>query len=1416
MSNTTDLQYFWKKSLSITTLLAALCVFLMVKQPVYADIITFEDNWAEGGINLVSQNMTGVDIVFSIPRMEVVEVDINGERMQTVAIPGVILPNEAGAPDLPCISRFIAIPQGSRVRCEIVESRIEVLPNMNIAPAYEIPRDDSRSVLKYEKNPEIYDQNVFYPEEVVRISGKKQMRGVDVVIVSITPFQFNPVSKDLRIYKDIRMRIDFVGGSGYFGEDRLRSRWWEPVLQQNLINYASLPKVDFDRRNQIDEDNVEYIIIVPDHPVYIAWADTLKRWRNEQGILTGITTIGEIGGNDSVLIEDYINDAYTNWEIPPVAVLLFSDYSDPYLFGICAPHYFYDDSTLVCVSDNFYADVDNDSLPDLTIARICTPGGDDTLPAIIITKILDYERQPYTNPYFYQNPLLSGGWQTSRWFLLFTEVLYGYFANQQGKTPVREYDVYIYPGPGTIWSTATNTSTVVNYFGPLPWGLNYISSTPSYLASMMTGTTAGITNAINNGAFFALHRDHGIDTSWVTPWYPKSIVAGLTNPMHPYVFSLNCSTGRFDAGSPGLAEVFQMIPNGGVGIMAPSGTSFSFVNDTFGWGVFDSMWPDFDPLYGTDPVGEPILRPAFANVSGKFYLEASSWPNNPNRKADTYFLFHHLGDAFTTIYSEVPESLTVAHDSTIPYGTTSFNVTANASSLIGLSLDGEMIGSANGTGVPVNFTLPDLIPGDTVRVTVTKANYFRYITDVPVPGTAIFEGDVTGVWADSTSPYYIFGEITVASSNDTLWIEPGVEVLFQGHYKLNVEGTLFAIGTETDSILFTATDTTEGWHGIRFIAGYQSNLSYCIIQYGKASGPSMDSYGGGIYSNVYPGPSITHCTIRWNSANSGAGGGIYCRDTDAIISYSSIIENSALDGGGIGCMGDPIISHCMITRNSVLPTSTGGGGGIFCVLVPVPSISNCTITGNSAPGNGGGISCFSTEPFNIVNTIVEGNSGGGIRFINCYNIGVSYGDFYNNAGGDFTGEVPPGLGVINAVNTNGDSCDTFSNIFLDPRFLYPTADNYNLSSNSPCIDAGNPNSPSDPDSTVADIGALFYDQLSPAPNCSVSTALVDFGEVIIGNQLNLPLTIYNQGSVMLVIYDIATSEPSFTTDFNPADSLINPGNSLLVTVSFSPGITAIYDDVLVVYNNDKRMDVQLQGTGVSLVQVILMPENPPITVPSSGGSFGFDISCVNHATSSMNFDIWTDITKTNGQLTPPLIGPLNLTFSAGDSIGRGRTQNVPGFAPPGLYSYNAYVGNYPDSVGSSDSFTFEKLETGEGELINDWNNTGESFGQWLSELTTPIPDRFALHVAHPNPFNPTTVLRFQLQDASLVKLSVYDISGRKVVELVNGWRDAGVHEVTFDGSDLASGIYLYRLEASGSGAPPTTEYIASGKMVMVK
>ncbi len=88
------------------------------------------------------------------------------------------------------------------------------------------------------------------------------------------------------------------------------------------------------------------------------------------------------------------------------------------------------------------------------------------------------------------------------------------------------------------------------------------------------------------------------------------------------------------------------------------------------------------------------------------------------------------------------------------------------------------------------------------------------------------------------------------------------------------------------------------------------------------------------------------------------------------------------------------------------------------------------------------------------------------------------------------------------------------------------------------------------------------------------------------------------------------------------------------------------------------------------------------------------------------------------------------------------------------------------------------------------------FGETIemnSELTTP--GSFILHQNYPNPFNPATSIRFDLTQASNVRLAVYDMLGREINVLVNQNLTAGTHNITFNASDLSSGIYFYKLEA---------------------
>ncbi len=82
----------------------------------------------------------------------------------------------------------------------------------------------------------------------------------------------------------------------------------------------------------------------------------------------------------------------------------------------------------------------------------------------------------------------------------------------------------------------------------------------------------------------------------------------------------------------------------------------------------------------------------------------------------------------------------------------------------------------------------------------------------------------------------------------------------------------------------------------------------------------------------------------------------------------------------------------------------------------------------------------------------------------------------------------------------------------------------------------------------------------------------------------------------------------------------------------------------------------------------------------------------------------------------------------------------------------------------------------------------------------PVPASFSLSQNYPNPFNPSTAIKYQLTSVGNVRLTVFDILGRTVATLVNERQGAGSYEVKFDGSNLASGVYFYRLEAGSASS----------------
>lgn len=399
------------------------------------------------------------------------------------------------------------------------------------------------------------------------------------------------------------------------------------------------------------------------------------------------------------------------------------------------------------------------------------------------------------------------------------------------------------------------------------------------------------------------------------------------------------------------------------------------------------------------------------------------------------------------------------------------------------------------------------------------------ITLFYIPEGVHISGNVSGILEDTT--YIVEGDIVVPY-NTTLDIEAGATFYFLGDssdiYWIRVRGQLHANGTETDSIRFLSAPGTPYWDRIWIPQHYGTTFEYCVF--------SDFKYGIIIQNDGPTRTVISHCTIR-DIPDLRAIPAIDIIWGNPIISNCTII-GSDLDSYGIQVNwieSDPDILQCKIYGHAV---------GIFCVNEPYANISRCTIRDNQVFG----IVCLDATEINIynctivenlsngidndgsnvniINSIVANNGGAGMRFEGISNnYSVRYNDFYGNSNGDFIGSaIPQHLGEFATVNANGDSCDIFYNIFLNPLLN----GNYHLQTGSPCIDAGDPTSPLDPDSTIADIGAFYYDQLSvndnPKPPLPTDFQLHPAYPNPFNASTVLAYTIPHQGKITLSIYNV--------------------------------------------------------------------------------------------------------------------------------------------------------------------------------------------------------------------------------------------------------------------------------------------------------
>ncbi len=558
---------------------------------------------------------------------------------------------DAGSPNLPTLRKHIYIPAGKTARLQVHLGTPAAFNDVTVYPVQQ-PRQDTLDA----PEPEFYmDESVYasdqtLPSEPVYIEESRSIRGHEIALLHICPFQYNPARGVLEVYPRIKVRIHFDGPEMMM-DQRVSSSAFDGFIQGFILNPTA--RGDYGPvMEEGAEEGAELLIITG--PDFVTAADALSDHKATLGITSVVRTTVETGGSKAE-IQAYIQDAYDTWAPAPTYVLLLGDVETiPTTY----------DGDPERGTDLYYSTVDGaDFTPDLFLGRISV----DTLEQAetVVQKIIDYESNPPAAESFYTNAAIAAYFQDSnadgyadRRFTLTSEEIRDFMLTR-GKSVERIYCRTENGVEPTNWNNGIYANgepipdelLVSNGFA---WG----------------GTGADITAAVNEGVFLLMHRDHGMDrnggygrTGWGDPYFTDTHVEALANgALTPVVFSINCQSGWFDGETDhvttrnyeSFSELFLRKAGGGaVGVIGAVRNSYSGYNDALAKGFIDSIWPDFLPSVPNNSGASSRLGHMLNH--GKIAMDAllgDPW----NLRQLEYELFHLFGDPSLAMWTQKPET----------------------------------------------------------------------------------------------------------------------------------------------------------------------------------------------------------------------------------------------------------------------------------------------------------------------------------------------------------------------------------------------------------------------------------------------------------------------------------------------------------------------------------------------------------------------------------------------------------------------------------------------------------------------------------------------------------------------------------------------------------------------------------------
>ncbi|MCB2219834.1 MAG: hypothetical protein KQI35_05505 [Bacteroidetes bacterium] len=692
-----------------------------------------------------------------------------------------------GNPNVHSYARWILIPNGTKINITFSHGLPVDYENIDLAPAQPEPYDNENAPRPaFTKNEVVYSRDADFPGVFAETDGIKRKRGQELTLLTIYPYQYNPVQKRLTVYPDLKITVSF-SGTIHPIPPNLKTKNLEYSLKSMAINGEAVLAAEVSAGTTSNGDNINYsngcdLLIITD-PAFENAANTLASWKIRKGIYTWVYNTS-VTGNTFTQIENFIDNAYETWSPAPEYLLFIGDAEN-----IPPGYILYEDENDLG-TDIFYADYDDpmDYVADFGYGRLSVDNVADA--DSVVARIIRYERTPSTNPNYYNQILNASCFQdgengvegepdelpdhyANRRFCKTSEDVRNYLMSQ-GFLSQREYVAYnrvnydeIFPENWMDLNQSWSGGIFEN--DNPPDGGDPIPAELLKPGFPWDGSTAGISAAFNAGKFFAIFRAHGSWSGWGDPDFHSWNVDALNNGENrPFIWSITCQSGWFDNetdnasyGSSNSQECFaehwlRHNTGGSCGILAAARNSSSGKNDRLIWGMMDAIWPGF-LTWSMDPYGgpDPIYRMGDVINYGKGYMATKY----PGYETTTIALFHWFGDPTSEMWTSQPNELTNALvTSPINIGTSSITVQvtpAVENMLVAICMENsdDIFGTAytNSSGIATVNLNHSITLEDVIYVTITKHNYKPYEFEAGWNIQGIWSGSISSDWHNANN-----------------------------------------------------------------------------------------------------------------------------------------------------------------------------------------------------------------------------------------------------------------------------------------------------------------------------------------------------------------------------------------------------------------------------------------------------------------------------------------------------------------------------------------------------------------------------------------------------------------------------------------------------------------------------------------